>query len=64
MTVSSTPSTRLPDSDAPSGTLLTVPGSVIREFDPVDVVSDAVAAVNPDVIIPVDPDYSSTDWQD
>lgn len=56
--MSSTPSTRLPDSDAPSGTLLTVPGSVIREFDPVDVVSDAVAAVNPDVIIPVDPDAS------
>ncbi|ERG96918.1 MAG: putative exonuclease [Haloquadratum walsbyi J07HQW2] len=56
MTVSSTPSTLLPDSDAAAGTLLTVPGSVIREFDPVDVVSDAVAAVNPDVIIPVDPD--------
>ncbi len=56
MTVSSIPSTRLPDSDAASGTLLTVPGSVIREFDPVDVVSDAVAAVKPDIIIPADPD--------
>jgi uncharacterized protein YprB with RNaseH-like and TPR domain len=56
VTVSSIPSTRLPDSDAASGTLLTVPGSVIREFDPVDVVSDAVAAVKPDIIIPADPD--------
>lgn len=45
-----------PPAGATPGRLLTVPGAVVRQFDAGDVVGDAVAAVDPDVIVPTAPD--------
>lgn len=45
----------LPPEDTAPGRVLTVPGVVVQQFEPSDVVGAAVAAVDPDVIIPTAP---------
>lgn len=47
---------KLPPEETTPGRVLTVPGAVVQQFEPHDVVIDAVTAVDPDVIIPTAPD--------
>ncbi|MFB6297268.1 MAG: ribonuclease H-like domain-containing protein [Salinirussus sp.] len=53
-----TPATRtpLPPPDAEPARLLGVPGSVAQQFEPADVIADAVTGVEPDAVVAAPPD--------